>query len=370
MKALRLAAAAAFIISAFASASGQESQDGQTSFRFRTGIDLINVTATVVDGSGRFVPGLRKEDFRVYEDDKLQAISHFNSERVPVSLGIVLDTSGSMDGEKMAAARRALERFLLELLGPEDEVFLYRFAAAPELVHGWTQDRQAVLNELARIRPRGATALYDAVADAMPLMARARHRKKALLIISDGNDTSSHIDVRSLQAMIRDTETLVYAIGIDAPPNRYTQPRSRWPWNFALPIRFDQRPVPRPFPIPGRRPPQPMPPPGTPRGPGFPPRYPSPPPQPRGGYTNPGDERVNVAALRDITDDSGGRTEIIRSANDLDHATAWIADELSKQYYLGYPAASEKDGRWHTIRVEVRQPEYRVRARRGYVATP
>ncbi|HEV3484953.1 MAG TPA: hypothetical protein VG106_06075, partial [Vicinamibacterales bacterium] len=161
------------------------------------------------------------------------------------------------------------------------------------------------------------------------------------------------------------------AIGIDAQPERFTQPRSRWPWNFALPIRFDQgRPVPRPFPIPGRRnPPQPMPPRG-PRGPIFPPRYPAPPPQPHGGYTNPADERVNVAALRDITDDSGGRTEIIRSANDLDQATAWIADELSKQYYLGYPAGSEKDGRWHTIRVEVRDPSYRVRARRGYVATP
>jgi VWFA-related protein len=369
MKALRVAATAACIIAACVTASGQEPQDGQSSFRFRTGVDLINVTATVVDGTGRFVSGLRKEDFRVYEDDQPQAISHFNSERVPVSLGIVLDTSGSMDGEKMAAARRALERFLLELLGPDDEVFLYRFAASPELVHGWTQDRRAILNELARIRPRGATALYDAVAEAMPLMKTARHRKKALLIISDGNDTSSQIDVRSLQALIRDTEALVYAIGIDAPPQTYTQPRSRWPWNFTSPIRFDQRPVPRPFPIPGRRnPPQPIPRPGTPRGP-FPPRYPSP-PQPHGGYTNPGDERVNVAALRDITDDSGGRTEIIRTANDLDHATAWIADELSKQYYIGYPAAAQKDGRWHTIRVEVNNANYRVRARRGYVATP
>jgi VWFA-related protein len=212
--------------------------------------------------------------------------------------------------------------------------------------------------------------MYDAVAEAMPLMRTARHRKKALLIISDGNDTSSRIDIRSLQALIRDTEALVYAIGIDAQPQTYSQPRTRWPWNFSVATRFEQgRPVPRPFPIPGRRNP-PQPPPGTPRGPIFPPRYPNPPQQPRGGYANPGDERVNVAALRDITDDSGGRTEIVRSANDLDQATAWIADELSKQYYLGYPAASEKDGRWHTIRVEVRHPNFRVRARRGYVATP
>ena len=368
----RGAAAVVFVIVAgLAGAAAQEGQDGQTSFRFRTGVDLINVAATVVDGSGRFVSGLRKEDFRIYEDDQLQTISHFNSERVPVSLGIVLDTSGSMDGEKMTAARRALQRFLFELLGPEDEVFLYRFAEYPQLVHGWTQDRRAIADELSRIRPRGATAMYDAVAEALPLMRTARHRKKALLIISDGNDTSSRIDGRSLQALIRDTEALIYAIGIDARVDTDSQPRTRWPWwNVALPqVREQGRPVPRPFPIPGRRnPPQPQPPPGTPRGPVFPPRYPTP-PQPRGGYANPG-ERVNVAALRDITDDSGGRTEVIRSAQDLDEATAWIADELSKQYYIGYPAAAAKDGRWHTIRVEVRNPHYRVRARRGYVATP
>jgi len=82
------------------------------------------------------------------------------------------------------------------------------------------------------------------------------------------------------------------------------------------------------------------------------------------------DDRVNVAALRDITDDSGGRTEIVRSVRDLDPATASIADELSKQYYLGYSAAGTKDGRWHTIRVELRNRGYHVRARKGFIATP
>jgi hypothetical protein len=80
-------------------------------------------------------------------------------------------------------------------------------------------------------------------------------------------------------------------------------------------------------------------------------------------------DRVNVTALRDMTDDSGGRTEIIRDARDLNPSTASIADELSKQYYLGYPSLGKKDGRWHSIRVEVRNRAYRVRARRGYIAS-
>src|SRR5918994_6115765 len=118
---------ALFVAAGRAQQPAPQDQKSNESFRFRTGVELINVTATVTDGSGRFVSGLRKEDFRVYQDDELQQITHFNSERVPVSLGIVLDTSGSMDGEKMAAARSALDRFLSQLLEPDDEVFLFRF---------------------------------------------------------------------------------------------------------------------------------------------------------------------------------------------------------------------------------------------------
>ena len=83
-----------------------------------------------------------------------------------------------------------------------------------------------------------------------------------------------------------------------------------------------------------------------------------------------GDDRVNVSALRAITDDSGGRTEIVRSGRDLDPATTSIADELSRQYYLGYSSTGKKDGRWHTIRVDLKDTSLHIRARRGYVATP
>jgi D-serine dehydratase len=81
------------------------------------------------------------------------------------------------------------------------------------------------------------------------------------------------------------------------------------------------------------------------------------------------DERVNVAALREMTDDSGGRTEIVRSAADLDPATAGVASELNRQYYLGYASTGKRDGRWHSIQVAVDNPSYRVRARRGFIAS-
>jgi VWFA-related protein len=328
--------------------------DNQQSFRFRTAVELINVTATVTDASGRFVSGLQKDDFRLFEDDRPQEITHFNSERVPVSLGIAIDTSGSMDGEKMLAARAAVDRFLFQHLGPDDEVFLYRFDSNAELVQGWTRDRARLRSALGRMSPRGGTALYDAVAEAVPLAQRGQHKKKALVIISDGNDTSSQMDLRSLKQMIRESEVLIYAVGIDSD-DRFTG--TGQPGGITLPPRQPPRlPIPLPFPMPGRR---------RPGGGGT---STSPlPPQQSGGYGRM-NERVNVAALRDITDDSGGRTEIVRYVRDLDPATTNIADELSKQYYIGYPAAAPKDGRWHTIRVEVRN-SYRVRARRGYTAS-
>ena len=323
----------------------------EAGFRFKSGVELVNVTATVSDASGRFVSGLRQDDFVVYEDDQPVTVTHFNAERVPVSLGIALDTSGSMAGTKIQEAQDALDRFLYELLDKNDEVFLYRFSNVPVLLQDWTRDRALLSRALGRITPNGGTAMYDAVADAIPIAQKGQNRKKALLLISDGNDTASSSSVREVKAQIRESEVLVYAIGIDgqSEPTVQRPPPPRFP-----------TPVPFPFPGRGRRPGWPTPPIGGGAGGGG------------GGWPRSSvrsDDRVNVAALRDMTDDSGGRTEIVRDARDLNPATANIADELSKQYYIGYPSSGKKDGRWHAIRVEVRNRNYRVRARRGYVAT-
>ncbi|MGQ0733571.1 MAG: VWA domain-containing protein [Acidobacteriota bacterium] len=323
---------------------------GQPGFRFRSGVELINVTATVTDRSGRFASGLRLEDFVVYEDDQPVEITHFNAERTPVSLGIVLDTSGSMVGDKIDSAREAIDRFLSALPDPQDEFFLYRFSANPDLVHDWTSDRDRVSRSLARVHPSGGTAMYDAVAEAVPMAQGGQNRKKAIVLISDGNDTNSRLRVSEVRQLVRETEVLVYAVGIDgqSEPTIWRRP--------TPPVARPPSPI--PFPLPGGR---------QPRGLPFPV-----PTQPRSGGVSRGatDDRVNVVALREITDDSGGRTELVREARDLDPATLSIADELSKQYYLGYPSLGHRDGRWHSIRVEVRDASLRVRARRGYVATP
>jgi VWFA-related protein len=224
------------------------------------------------------------------------------------------------------------------------------------LVQDWTTNRASLSRAMARITPNGGTALYDALLEAIPLVGRGHNQKKALVVITDGNDTTSRSSLHAVRDALRDSEVLLYAVGIDGhdietlrqPPT--ARPRGPTPM------------PPAPFPFPPRRPFGRFPLRSQVFGPGG---------GGGGGRSWPsasGDERVNAVALRDMTDDSGGRTEIVRDARDLNPATASIADELSKQYLLGYASTLPRDGRWHAIRVDVGDRSYRVRARRGYTA--
>ena len=333
---------AALLLALGASLVAQGQNDG---FRFKSGVDLVNVTATVVDEGGRFVSGLTKDDFTIYDNGQRQTITHFSSERVPVSLGILLDSSGSMTDVKMIAARAAIDRFITDLLGDEDELFIMEFSDRPRLLQDWTSDRRLIRRAVNGIHGAGGTAMYDAIAEALPVAAAGRHRKKALLVISDGNDRDSAITVFELRQAIRESEVLVYALGVDGDAPSTSNPGGRQPPPIVAPPPAKP---PIPFPVPFPRP-------GTRRPFGRPQilRIPA------------GNERVNAGALRQITDDTGGRTEIIRELRDLNAATARIADELSRQYSLGF-VLGERDGRWHTLRVEVRDRDLTVRARRGY----
>jgi VWFA-related protein len=368
-----LAAVAAIDAQSAASAPGgtpgpDQPPAGQpaTGITFRSAVDLVNVTATVTDRDGRFAQGLGVDDFLVYDNGVRQNVIAFASERVPVSLGIVLDTSGSMKGEKIRSARAALEQFLGDLDDPDDEFFLYQFNAVPLLLQGWTRNRRDMTEALSRTSPEGDTALFDAVARSVPMLAVGRNTKKALVILSDGNDSSSRARPDDVARIIRDADVLVYAVGINGTGSSSSTP------SFAPPPppRGPEPRIPRiPFPFP--RP--------APRLPGGVLRSAQ---WPGTGSQRPGTssrgrgiDGVNGDVLRRITNDSGGRTEIIRDVGDLRSATSSIAGELRQQYSLGYvmpPTAgatgAAQEGRWHTIRVEVTGGAYRVRARSGYLA--
>src|SRR5215470_12867893 len=117
-----------------------------------------------------------------------------------------------------------------------------RFSSTPTLLQDWTADRNLISRALAGVSPRGGTAMYDAIADSVPLMQRARNRKKALVIVSDGNDMTSQTPVVDVHRILRQSEALLYAVGIDC---------SGLPTFRRQPFFQRGQPIPRPFPMPG-----------------------------------------------------------------------------------------------------------------------
>jgi VWFA-related protein len=272
----------------------------------RTSIEVTAVTVTVRDADGRLAPDLPSSAFTVFEDGQPQPITQFTDERVPVGLGLLLDISDSMFGQRIRDARAAVERFLLESLSQEDALFVMTFNHAPRLLTPWTTPAEAVTvrNGLDTIRPSGGTAIYDAVLTALPVIDRRPRDRAALVIISDGADTASDASLRDVRSALLRTDAFIYAIAIDSPVRQAIN------------------------------------------------------------------TRVNAEALGEITNQSGGRTEVVHDSADLAAATARIAEELNTQYVIGYSSPHPGDGKFHGIRVKVDRPGYKVRARNGYVAAP
>jgi len=181
----------------------------------RVDTTLVQIPVAVTDPMMRFVTGLDKENFKVFEDKIEQSIVSFSSEDAPLSVGIVFDTSGSM-GSKLMKSRQAVTQFL-KTANPEDEFFLVCFNDRPELAVSLTPDTEEIQNRLMFYSAKGRTALLDGVYMAMNHMKKAKNPRKALLIISDGGDNSSRYTEAEVRGAVRESDVQIYAIGIYEP---------------------------------------------------------------------------------------------------------------------------------------------------------
>ncbi len=173
---------------------------------------LVLINVTVTDPLNRFVTGLEKEHFRLYEDKVEQQITDFSAEDAPISIGLVFDTSGSM-GQKLQKSRQAATEFF-KTANPSDEFFLVQFNDRPELSVPFTADTGQIQNALTFTQSKGRTALLDSVYLAMHEMKKARNPRKALLIISDGGDNSSRYTETEIKSAVREADVQIFAIGI------------------------------------------------------------------------------------------------------------------------------------------------------------
>ena len=178
----------------------------------RSDVNLVLVPVTVLDPIARMVTGLEAENFQVLEDGVPQKIISFGSEDSPLSIGIVLDTSGSM-GDKLAISRQAVTEFF-KSANPEDEAFLVEFSDRPELAVPFTHNLGQIQDRILTARSKGSTALLDGVTLAIAQMKKATHPRKALILLSDGGDNHSRYTEAEVKNRVKESDVQIYAMGI------------------------------------------------------------------------------------------------------------------------------------------------------------
>ena len=173
-------------------------------------VDLVMVNVAVRDADSRPVTSLKAEDFQIFEDRIEQKIRYFSSEVTPISLGLVFDMSRSME-KKLAFARDAALKFL-ETGTPDDEYFLVEFSSRAHLAEGFTSDISRLRDKLTLVPAEGNTALYDAVYLGLAQLKSGQNPRKALLLITDGEDNHSRYSRRDIREFVREADAQIYVI--------------------------------------------------------------------------------------------------------------------------------------------------------------
>lgn len=189
------------------------STDSEDSILIKTNLISFNVSVTNPDGFA--VTGLSKENFSIFDNKLPQEIHFFSNEDAPASIAVILDTSGSMSGNKIEQAKNALASFI-QTSKPEDEFFLIDVGSKANLLLSRTRDSEALLEKYTYVEPKGNTALYDAVGLGIEKVNQGTYAKKIVLIISDGEDNNSRMSFRKLRNLLKESNAVVYSIGIES----------------------------------------------------------------------------------------------------------------------------------------------------------
>lgn len=285
---------------------GPDTDQDKNVIRQRTSLVVVNVSVT--DKQFRQISGLNKEHFEIYEDKVRQQIEFFGDDDKPASVGIIFDLSGSMNN-KISRARDAIKAFI-DTCHNQDDFFLIGFNERATLL-AELSNGQSVLDKLSLAEPRGQTALYDAAYLGVEKVKEGRHDKRAILIVSDGQDNASRYDYGELRKLLKEADVQVYCIGITE----------------------------------------------------------------EGADAGSILDRQGRVVLEEIARTTGGMAFFPSSYAELEDSVTRIALTLRHQYSIGYvPLNEQRDGKWRKIKVRVNAPKglpsLVVRAKEGYYATP
>jgi Ca-activated chloride channel homolog len=284
----------------------QEREQRRGGPAIRLGTQLVSLRVTVTDRKGNLIDELSKEDFKIYDDKIEQPISFFSNEDTPISVGIIFDTSGSMSGPRLRQGRDALARFI-ETSHKEDDYFLMGFNSTPHLLLDWMRGGQDILGQISNVYPNGPTALYDAVYQGIEKVSSGTYSKRAIILISDGEDNRSQCSFGKLRRRLQESDVTLYAIGTRM---------NTLPQKGRIGVS--------------------------------------------GGLI-----------LDKLASVSGGKAFYPKNPGEMTEAFERIALELRRQYSIGYlPSNFKADGKWHRIKIVVTDPQESsglvVRGREGY----
>jgi len=274
---------------------------------FEAGIEVINLNVSITDARGQYVSGLTRDDFAVFEDGVKQDLSIFAHENLPISMVLMVDTSASME-EKLPMARSAGKRFV-RTLREQDVAQVMQFNDRATVLQDFTADHGALENAFDRTEASGPTALHNALYVALKDLARQKSgrelRRRAIVLLSDGEDTASLVTDDQVLELARKTEINIYAISLRA---RTAPDRNR--------LKFSQA----------------------------------------------------AHLLTALTQDTGGQAHFPNSISELDAVYDRIAEELRTQYSLGFVSSNKRaDGKWRRIVVRVAgRDDLKVRHKLGY----
>src|SRR6266516_7449763 len=194
--------------------------------QFRADTRLVVLHASVTDRKGKLIKNLNRDAFKVFENGQLQQVKIFRREDVPVSLGIIIDDSGSMSSKRSRVEAAALA--MVRASNPQDEVFIVNFNDDAYLDVPFTNDMHKMEQGLARIDSRGGTAMRDAINMSLDyIKGQAKKDKKALMVITDGNDNASNVSLEKVVAQSNQADTLIYAIGLFTDEERREAAKAR-----------------------------------------------------------------------------------------------------------------------------------------------
>jgi len=305
-----LLALAIFVTPILASAQGTAENQQAT---FRSGVDLVTLSATVRDGKGRLVKDLTRKDFEVIDRGERRVINEFRSERAPLSLAILFDVSGSMDtADRATAAKFAAHHLISQLDAGRDEAGLFAFDSRLREVAPFSVDTRALKSALGEVDPFGATSLHDAIAAAAERVATRPMARRAVVVLTDGIDTASRMTPAQVSAKAAAIDVPVYIIAV------------------VLPID-----------------------------------------DPGSDRATPGSQRqapASIGTIEDLARWTGGALYYSSTSASAYQAARSVIDELRHLYLIAFEPGAAPG--WHPIEIRTSQKDFVVRTRGGYVAGP